>query len=441
MGGSTGFREGDPRKDHPAWPLYFSNLKQAWDKSKGDGIAIFHPDTGWAEHPDLIKGNRYHYQDERLSRNFRRDDGEGSGRDPMSRRPFTKASHGSSVASVMIGGFGVADADGEGNETGDGDGDDAARPPLLPDYDELEDAGFASGVAPLAHVLPQRVVNSVVLFGRDLPALARAINFATRMTNESSDWNVGVISISLGSPRSSAPHRRRTAFRDGRLFEALKYARQSGLIVCAAAGQLTRFLWLNRLFRVAYPGRSVHTICAAACDREHDMLASGFYGREVDITAPGVDINVTRSDNRLRPVDPSDPEPPGDEPPDVPRVRVEHTYKETYGSSYATAMLAGACALWLARYGRDTLIERYTKPLMLDAFKLAVWDTSDKRHDDADDADDERPCRPTLSGSPWNADRHGVGVLDVEALLAPDEEDLPSKSRVEACSMAIGWDD
>ena len=434
MSGSTGFREGDPRKDHPAWPLYFSNLKQAWDTSMGDKIAIFHPDTGWAEHPDLIKGNRYHYEDEQLSRNFRRDNDQQSGRDPMRRRPFTKASHGSSVASVMIGGFGVADVDNDGDQASDGAGDDAAGPPLLPDYDELKDAEFASGVAPLAHVLPQRVVNNVVLFGRDLPALARAVNYATRTNNESGDWQVGVISISLGSPRSSALDRGRTLFRDAQLSRALKHARQNGIIVCAAAGQLTKFL--NRLFRVAYPGRSVHTICAAACDREHKMLSSGFYGPEVDITAPGVDINVTRSDNRLGPVDPA-----------------KHTYKVTYGSSYATAMLAGSCALWLARYGRDELIEKYTKPLMLDAFRLAVWDTSDKRHDnadnadkadkadDADDADDEHPCRPTLSGSPWDADRHGVGVLDVEALLAPAEDDLPSKSRVEACAKAIGWDD
>lgn len=187
MSGNTGFRDGDPRGDHPAWPIYFCNDERAWGLAMGETIAIAHPDTGWTRHPELLEGHRYEWGARPLSRNLRRGEEHEGVKDPLTRGWLRKTSHGTAVASVMIAGFGPR---------GSGGTDGSAS--VLPDYDELADADFASGVAPLAHVIPQRVVDNVVLSGPDSLALARAIMLATRVAGRQQE--AGVISISLGGP-------------------------------------------------------------------------------------------------------------------------------------------------------------------------------------------------------------------------------------------------
>lgn len=349
----------------------------------GEAIAIVHPDTGWTRHPELLKGNRYEWGAQPLSRNFRRGEEHEGAKDPLRRHwELHKPSHGTAVASVMIGGFGP-----------DGSGGTDGSTPLLPEYEELADADFASGVAPLAHVIPQRVVDHVVLTSADSVALARAIMLATRVSGGQQE--VGVISISIGGPMKGTPARLK-------LSRALRDARRSGIITCAAAGQFAR--GASRILPVAFPGRSVHTICAAACDHEYRMLPDGFYGSEVDITVPGAGIAVARTAPRASVTDPP-----------------EYGYDRfAEGTSYSTGMLAGACALWLARHGRAELIARYGKPLMLDAFKLSVFRSCDRR------------------GGDWDR-KHGHGVLDVTELLRPELDDLPTRREVQVLSDAIGW--
>ena len=358
---------------NPAWPLYHCNVMGAWSASMGAGIAVVHPDTGWTTHPELTRGQRY-LRDQKLSRSFREGEEDGTAEDPLVPALLTRhPGHGTTTAGSMIGGFG-SPADGTDNDA----------PPLLPDYDELVDAPYASGSGPLVHVLPQRVTDSVVVGGRDLAALIEAVYFAQGVDDPDGVWQAGVVSISLG--------RLSYAFA---LEQALYHARLAGIVVCAAAGQGSR-LPLGPV----WPGRSVHTICVAACDNTDTMLARGFYGPEVDITAAGVNVAVP-----------------------LPRRSWGETafeYDRTDGSSHATAMVATACALWQAHHGREALIQFYGGPeFLLDAFRLTL----------------RRSCRIP---DEWDQDEHGHGVLDVAALLA---EDLPAAADVQDLADEIGWYD
>ena len=163
------------------------------------------------------------------------------------------------------------------------------------------------GVAPLAKLVPLRVTDSVVLlsFGK----LAEAIRYAA-------DDGHHVISISLGGPLSS------------RFLErAVRYATQRGVIVIAAAGNV--WPW------VVYPARLDDTIAVAACTCSHGEWSSSASGSAVDITAPGESVwRALASPNGF-------------------------SVARSSGTSYATAVTAGAAALWLAFHGRDKLVRQY----------------------------------------------------------------------------------
>lgn len=76
------------------------------------------------------------------------------------------------------------------------------------------------------------------------------------------------------------------------------------------------------------------------------MLSTGFYGSEVDITVPGVGIAVARTAPLASRTD----------PPEYGCDRLAQ------GTSYATSILAGACALWLARCGSRATVARTSSP-------------------------------------------------------------------------------
>ncbi len=129
------------------------------------------------------------------------------------------------------------------------------------------------------------------------------------------------------------------------------------------------------------------------------MIETGFYGPQIDIVAPGAQMAVARSLDKSR-------------------FNDEQTYTidlSGTGTSYATAFVAGACALWQAHWGREQLLQRYTvddvegNPTayrLVDAFREVLIASCDK------------------SKPPWNnppadprAMLYGHGVLDVRALL------------------------
>ncbi|WDA41735.1 S8 family serine peptidase [Erythrobacter sp. BLCC-B19] len=135
----------------------------------------------------------------------------------------------------------------------------------------------------------------------------------------------------------------------------------------------------------AYPGSDINTICCAACDVHGNPLNTGLYGIEVDITSPGVQTFSARSVLNGQ-------------------GGVDHFVHRSDGTSYATAITAGACALWQAHHGRQNLITRFGKHLMVHAFRWAL------KHSAA---------TQTVTGAqaPWDAARRGFGMLDAAALL------------------------
>lgn len=331
------------------WPLEMCKVKEAWEltlpphgegKNKGEGIAIAHPDTGWTKHPELLKGDRY-LTDYPLSKNFfgKFSDYQKAEDDLTGLHP----SHGTTTASLMLSEVGHPSTD---------------PPSEFPDYD-IPVSNFVSGIAPKVEVIPQRVTNFVVL-GTALSGSQTVNTYATltKAVYHALSLNinlVGVISISLGGLGSPKY-----------LETALKKARQKGVIVIAAAGQVPHYRArnLSLLKGPAYPSTSFHTISAAGCDENFDTKMKdkegrsfniGFYGHQIEITTPGYGVNVAETENSSKP------------------------YKiiNSNGTSYSTALTAGACALWQAYHGRTQLIKKYGRPLLTDVFRICLANSSE----------------------------------------------------------------
>lgn len=208
---------------------------------------------------------------------------------------------------------------------------------------------IVTGVAPRAKLVPLRVTNSVVL--SSFAKLNEAVRYA-------GNQGFHVLSISLGGPPLAVRHLRR----------AVRYAVERGLIVVAAAG--------NRWPFVVYPARLDEVIAVAATDCHGQVWRDSASGSSVDVAAPGDAVWRALSE----PVD-------------------QFSVGPSSGTSYATAMVAGAAALWLAFHGRDRLIDRYGAANLAGVFKETLLRYGF-----------DRP-------SGWNRRRHGVGILNVQKLL------------------------
>ena len=238
-------------------------------------------------------------------------------------------------------------------------------------------ATFVSGVAPAATIVPLRVTPRVVLLGFD--RLAEAIRYAT-------DRGCHVISMSLGGVTPS-----------GALERAIAYAVSEGVVVLAAAGNV--WPW------VVYPARYDQVIACAACNCQRAIWSKSASGDTVDVTAPGESVWVARPGKDVGQAD------------DIVDVGS--------GTSYAVATTAGACALWLAFHGRDTLITRYGKGQIAAVFKEVLMTQG---------VDTPRG---------WRTDKHGAGILNVEKLLRAPLPSTPPASglRVRASVVPRGQND
>lgn len=217
--------------------------------------------------------------------------------------------------------------------------------------------GTVTGVAPRATLVPIRAIRSVVRFLDS--NVAKAVAHADAAQCD-------VISMSLG----------------GRMFfgleRAIEAAVEDDTIVVAAAGNCVGFMVAPAI----YPA----TIAAAASNANHAPWNGSSRGRAVTLAAPGEDVYIARRGARSDPLD-----------------RVE----ASDGTSFATAEIAGAAALWIAFHGRERLDAARGAHRLRDLFVYALRESADDR------------------GGSWDTRRFGAGILDVEKLLQVDLGGFP----------------
>jgi hypothetical protein len=109
----------------------------------------------------------------------------------------------------------------------------------------------------------------------------------------------------------------------------------------------------------------------------------------VDITAPGESVWHAETD----------------------AVGGPYSHKRGNGTSYAVATTAAVCALWMGFWGRQNLIDQYTKPRLASVFK-------------------ELAMKTARDPGGWETDKYGAGILDAEALLKEDLPDTPVAARM-----------
>lgn len=208
------------------------------------------------------------------------------------------------------------------------------------------------GVAPGVTLVPLRVHDSVIHFSWG--NLAQALYHAA-------DSGCHIVSMSLGG-----------AWAGNTLRRAVEYAASRGVILISAAGNHTPFV----VFPALYP-----QVIAVAGSNARDALWSGSaLGPSVAVTAPGESVWRGKAETGRDGLP-------------------EYTVKRSSGTSYATALTAGACALWLHRHDRNALLQRYGAQGLGPVFR-DLLQSSVRR----------------VAG--WPTKKAGPGIVDVEGLVS-----------------------
>lgn len=221
--------------------------------------------------------------------------------------------------------------------------------------------GEIKGAAPGAKVVPIRCIEDVKVF--NTAPIATAISHATTT-------GCHVISMSLGGVAGKALH------------AAVKKAVLEDIIVVAAAGNCVRI--------VVWPARYAEVIAVAGTNILDTAWKGSSRGSRVTVAAPAE--FVWRAERTSLSAEKS-------------------LVSAGQGTSYATALVAGAAACWLSGHGRDKVIEvaRQRGITVCSLFGAALRATA------------RRP-----SGG-WDTDL-GAGVLDAEALLQLPLDAIPAVS-------------
>jgi thermitase len=208
-----------------------------------------------------------------------------------------------------------------------------------------------------------RVATSVIHLS--FANLTKAIYFAA-------DRGQHVVSMSLGGPVGSPA-----------LLRAVRYALERGVILLAAAGNV--WPW------VVYPAKYDEVIAVAACNCRRGVWSLSSKGLAVDVTAPGESVWVAAAD----------------------REGVFANQRSS-GTSFAVAITAGVCALWLAYHGRDYLLRRYGAAHLAAVFKelllIAGVDTPPD----------------------WDRTQFGAGIVNAQKVLAAPLPATPPAGGVRA---------
>ncbi|MBI5368954.1 MAG: S8 family serine peptidase [Planctomycetes bacterium] len=318
---------GPPPAD-PLWDLELVHARDAWERFQGRvpgaEVLVGHPDTGYRNHPELRDASGSLRVRADLARNLVE---EASAEDPLHEGVGLNPGHGTGTGSLIV----------------------------SPESAAIAGQKAVAGLAPGAWLVPIRVTDSVVVLGWQ-DRLARAIEYAT-------EAGCQVISISLGGLGGA------------RLLRAVRYARRSGVIVVAAAGNSVGF--------VVWPALYPEVLAVAACGPGAVAWSGSSRGKAVDLTAPGHLLYVAAWQGGAPITRPGS------------------------GTSHATARVAAAAALWLSFHGVEKLRARYPGAELPAAFAEIL-----------------RRTATTPIGTPLPPSWFGSGLLDCDALLTAALPDL-----------------
>ncbi|QXT34876.1 S8 family serine peptidase [Sphingomonas sanguinis] len=220
-------------------------------------------------------------------------------------------------------------------------------------------AGMLSGAAPAASVIPIRCLQDVKVF--DAAPVTRAILRAVEV-------GAHVISMSLGGIPSRAMH------------AAIRHAVDRDVLVVAAAGNCVR--------TVIWPARYPEVVAVAGSNDADGEWKGSSRGSAVDVTAPA---ELVWRAARSRAEDPLDAIGPGQ------------------GTSFATALTAGAAALWLSAHGRDAVLaEARSRGVRAQHLFRAALRASSRTPDG------------------WDVENFGPGILDAGRLVDIALSELPA---------------
>ena len=236
--------------------------------------------------------------------------------------------------------------------------------------------GKYKGVAPGLPLIPYRAVNGVDLTTPRSKSVAQALRHAVE------ENACEVASISLGTPARAKS-----------IGAAVDAAYGKGVIVVAAGGQV--------IDRAVYPARYGRCIGVGGVRKNHKAYHRYYYdsstgedhARYMDVWAPALDVPVATTY-----VD------------DDGSGQFIHDQAAEEGTSYATAHVAAAAAMWLA-YHYDALDEQYPKPWQrIEGFRTLI-----------------RATGTPIKGK-YPRDKT-ARILDIEALLNHDLPDVAKLKR------------
>ncbi len=219
-----------------------------------------------------------------------------------------------------------------------------------------------TGVAPEAQLIPLRVMrlNSPILFWSSNRRLRKAIEHCIKHNKENPTEAVSIISMSLGG-----------IIRDRSLHRIIKKATENNIIVLAASG--------NFLRNTVWPAKYTEVIAVGGCTSKCHPWTWSSRGPEVDISGPAEKVWRAIIDNDQELV----------------------VGNKGNGTSFAVASVAGVAALWLAKHGRQNLINHCQGELTLTAlFRKILVETATPFPENARDNGE-----------------FGAGIVNAEAVL------------------------
>jgi hypothetical protein len=353
--------------DDTEWHIRQTRIFEAWElvpvsggQKKGKGIVVGHPDTGWRKHPQFDPSVENIFVD-KVKDVITNATGTNVPQQPCNPQFINYLpTHGVGTGAMIVSKPAAA-----GKTHVD---DFPFNNPIPVGRPNTRSVVEITGVAPEAGIIPIHCVDGpALIFDTNVQ---KAVEYAI-------DQKVDVISISLGG----AP--------DRTLEDIINHAVANNIIVVAAAGQIFDFLSPGN--SVIEPGAYTNVIAVAGSNPAAKPWDDSCRGPNVDIAAPAQHIWFANWDV-LNPV-----------------CEPGITYGS--GTSFATPIVAGIAALWLAYWGKANLIQNHypNKPLA-HVFRHIIRKTA---------------WKPSCHA--WDTTLWGPGIIDAFAVLS---EPLPKESDV-----------